>query len=134
MKVLWIVDSSVWIDYFNGKPTPQTDTLDNALGRQEVAIGDIILSEVLQGFRHARDFEYAQQALLRFPVFDMVGVDIALRSAANYRQLRKQGLTIRKTVDCLIATFVIQRGYLLLHDDHDFEPFERHLGLQCVKV
>lgn len=132
--MLWIVDSSVWIDYFNGKLTPQTDTLDNALGRQEVAIGDIILSEVLQGFRHARDFEYAQQALLRFPVFDMVGVDIALRSAANYHQLRKQGLTIRKTVDCLIATFVIQRGYLLLHDDHDFEPFARHLGLQCVKV
>lgn len=132
--MLWIVDSSVWIDYFNGKPTPQTDTLDKALGHQEVAIGDIIFSEVLQGFRHDRDFEYAKQALLHFPIFDMVGVDNALHSAANYRRLRKQGLTIRKTVDCLIATFVIQRGFLLLHDDHDFEPFERHLGLQCVKV
>jgi len=131
---MWIVDSSVWIDYFNGKVTPHTEALDKALGQQEVAIGDIILSEVLQGFRHERDFNRAQQALLRFPVFDMVGVEIALRSAANYRRLRKQGLTVRKTIDCLIATFVIQRGFLLLHDDHDFEPFERHLGLQCVKV
>ncbi|MEZ4870156.1 MAG: PIN domain nuclease [Caldilineaceae bacterium] len=131
---MWIVDSSVWIDYFNGKVTPQTDALDKALGHQELAIGDIILSEVLQGFRHDREFNRAQQALLRFPVFDMVGVDIALRSAANYRRLRKQGLTVRKTIDCLIATFVIQRGFLLLHDDRDFEPFERHLGLQSVKV
>lgn len=131
---MWIVDSSVWIDYFNGKVTPHTEVLDYALGRQDLAIGDIILSEVLQGFRHERDFNRARQAMLRFPAFDMVGVDIALRSAANYRHLRKQGLTVRKTIDCLIATFVIQRDFLLLHDDQDFEPFERHLGLQCVKV
>ena len=131
---MWIVDSSVWIDYFNGKVTPKTEALDRALGQQELAIGDIILSEVLQGFRHDHEFDRAQQAMLRFPVLEMVGVDIALRSAANYRRLRKQGLTVRKTIDCVIATFVIQRGFQLLHDDHDFEPFERYLSLQSVKV
>ncbi len=131
---MWIVDSSVWIDYFNGKVTPHTDTLDRALGQRELAVGDIILTEVLQGFRHDKDFVQAQHALLCLPVLEMGGVDMALRSAANYRYLRKQGLTVRKTIDCIIATFVIQHRFELLHDDRDFDSFARHLGLQCVKV
>jgi len=129
---MWIVDSSVWIDYFNGVITPQTDLLDAALGQREIGLGDIILAEVLQGFRDQRDFERARDALLRFPVFTIGGVDIALKSAANLRLLRRHGITVRKTVDCLIATFVIENGFSLLHSDRDFEAFEVHLGLDVV--
>lgn len=131
---MWIVDSSVWIDYFNGKITPHTDALDRALGQRELALGDIILTEVLQGFRRDEDFAQARHALLRLPVLEMGGTEMALNSVANYRYLRQQGLTVRKTIDCLIATFVIQHHFELLHDDRDFEPFERLLGLQSVKV
>ena len=130
---MWLVDSSVWIDFFNGKATPATNLLDSKVGRQELALGDIILCEVLQGFRSDKEFQQAQAALLHFPVFDMGGRDIAIKSALNYRQLRKQGVTIRKTIDCLIATFAIERGLLLLHDDRDFEPFAQHLNLQVVR-
>ena len=130
---MWIVDSSVWIDYFNGKVTPQTDLLDAALGQREVGLGDIILAEVLQGFRRQKDFEAARDALLRFPVFTMGGVEVALKSAENFRYLRSQGITVRKTVDCLIATFVIENDYSLLHSDRDFDPFEKHLGLRVVR-
>ena len=130
---MWIVDSSVWIDYFNGVITPQTELLDAALGRREIGLGDIILAEVLQGFRDQRDFERARDALLRFPVFSIGGVDIALKSAANFRLLRRRGITVRKTVDCLIATFVIESGFSLLHSDRDFDAFEVHLGLDVVR-
>jgi predicted nucleic acid-binding protein len=129
---MWIVDSSVWIDYFGGQVTPQTDLLHDALGRQEIALGDIILCEVLQGYRHQQDFDAARQALLQFPVYALGGIEIALRSAENYRALRQQGITVRKTIDCLIATFVIERGFALLHSDRDFDPFERHLGLRVA--
>lgn len=129
---MWIVDSSVWIDYFNGTATPQTDRLDGALGRQELGLGDIILCEVLQGFRRDSDFERARTALLAFPIFTLGGQELALKSAANYRALRRRGITVRKTVDCLIATFVIEHGHSLLHSDGDFEPFSAHLGLQVV--
>lgn len=130
---MWIVDSSVWIDYFNGVITPQTDLLDAALGQQEIGLGDIILAEVLQGFRSQRDFERARDALLRFPIFTIGGVDIALKSAVNFRLLRRHGVTVRKTVDCLIATFVIENGFSLLHSDRDFDAFEVHLGLDVVR-
>jgi predicted nucleic acid-binding protein len=126
---MWIVDSSVWIDYFNGTTTPQTNTLDGALGQQDIGLGDIILCEVLQGYRNQKDFEAARQALLQFPIFVIGGIDIAVKSAENFRTLRRQGITVRKTVDCLIATFVIESGFSLLHNDHDFDPFETHLGL-----
>jgi predicted nucleic acid-binding protein len=129
---MWIVDSSVWIDYFNGKPTPQTERLDLALGTRDIGSGDLVLCEVLQGFRQAKDFEAARQALLPFPVFEMGGVELALQSAMNYRALRQRGITIRKTIDCLIATFVIEHGFELLHSDQDFEPFQQHLGLTVV--
>ena len=130
---MWIVDSSVWIDYFNGVITPQTDLLDAALGQQEIGLGDIILAEVLQGFRSQRDFERARDALLRFPIFTIGGVDIALKSAVNFRLLRRHGVTVRKTVDRLIATFVIENGFSLLHSDRDFDAFEVHLGLDVVR-
>jgi hypothetical protein len=130
---MWIVDSSVWIDYFGGRVTPQTDLLHAALGQQALALGDIILCEVLQGYRHQRDFDAARQALLQFPVYSIGGTEIALKSAENYRALRHQGITVRKTIDCLIATFVIERGFTLLHSDRDFDPFETHLGLHIAR-
>jgi predicted nucleic acid-binding protein len=130
---MWIVDSSVWIDYFGGKVTLQTDLLHAALGRQALALGDIILCEVLQGYRHQPDFDAARQALLQFPVYSIGGTEIALKSAENYRALRHQGITVRKTIDCLIATFVIERGFTLLHSDRDFDSFETHLGLHVAR-
>ena len=125
-----LVDSSVWIDYFNGAVTPQTDHLDNLLGSELVVTGDLILAEVLQGFKQDRDYELARDMLLKLPVMAMVGREIAERSAENYRSLRKKGVTVRKTIDCLIATFCIQNSLTLLHSDRDFDSFEQHLGLK----
>ena len=128
-----LVDSSVWIDYFNGKLTPQTDYLHSSLGTQLIVIGDLILAEVLQGFREEKDFTAARNALLRFQVFEMVGQAMALRSAQNFRSLRKRGVTVRKTIDCLIATFCIEHNLELLHTDQDFDSFEQHLGLRVIR-
>jgi len=128
-----LIDSSVWIDYFNGARTRETDYMDGALGRREIIVGDLILAEVLQGFRGERDFSKARAALLKFTVLELVGVGIALKSADNFRRLRKRGVTIRKTMDALIATFCIEQDLELLHSDHDFDPFERHLGLRVVR-
>lgn len=130
---MWIVDSSVWIDYFNGTPTAQTEILDSALGQQSIGLGDIILCEVLQGYQAQRDFERAREALLRFPVYVIGGSELAVKSAENFRRLRRRGITVRKTIDCLIATFVIERGFSLLHSDHDFDPFGQHLGLEVIR-
>lgn len=129
---MWIVDSSVWIDYFSGKDTSQTDLLHAALGQRAIGLDDIILCEVLQGYRYERDYESARQALLRFPIYAIGGIEIALKSAENYRALRRRGVTVRKTVDCLIATFAIERGFSLLHNDRNFDAFEIHLGLDVV--
>ena len=104
-----------------------------ALGWQALALGDIILCEVLQGYRRQDHYDAARQALLQFPVYDMGGIQIALKSAENYRALRRRGITVRKTIDCLIATFVIERGFTLLHSDRDFDPFEMHLGLRVAR-
>jgi hypothetical protein len=125
-----LIDSSVWIDYFNGSITPETDHLHQILGRERIVTGDLILAEVLQGFRHQQDFERAQTALLKFQLMPMVGSQIALQSAANYRFLRAKGITVRKTIDCLIATFCIENNFGLLHCDRDFEPFEKYLSLK----
>jgi predicted nucleic acid-binding protein len=130
---MWIVDSSVWIDYFGGKVTPQSDLLHTALGSEEIAVGDVILCEVLQGYRRQEDFDAARHALLQFPIYPVGGTEIALKSAENYRTLRRQGITVRKIIDCLIATFVIEQGFILLHSDRDFEPFERYLGLRVAR-
>jgi predicted nucleic acid-binding protein len=130
---LILVDSSVWIDYFRGIKTPQTDALDFILGREPVATGDLILTEVLQGFQEDRDFNQARSLLTSLIVIDLVGPKIAIQAAINFRKLRVLGITIRKTIDTLIATSCIENGLELLHSDRDFDPFVKHLGLQVVK-
>ena len=127
-----LVDSTVWIDYFNGKVTPQTDYLDQALTSKLILVGDLILVEVLQGFRSDADFESARQALARFEQVSLVTPALALQAARHYRTLRKLGLTVRKTIDCLIATYCLENGHALLHSDADFDAFEQHLGLVVV--
>ena len=127
-----LVDSTVWIDYFNGVQSPETDLLDRVLSEELVLVGDIILAEVLQGFRSERDFERARKALSKFPQVSLLDSDLAVNSARNYRALRKKGITVRKTIDCFIATYCIATGTPLLHSDQDFESFEIHLGLQVV--
>lgn len=127
-----LVDSSVWIDHFRGRRTPETDWLNAALGHRPMVLGDLILAEVLQGFRTETEFRKARKALLRFPVIFMIGEAVALRSAHNYRTLRSRGITVRKTIDCLIATCCMVRGLELLHADRDFDPFEEHLHLKVV--
>ncbi|WP_438985581.1 type II toxin-antitoxin system VapC family toxin [Aequoribacter sp.] len=127
-----LVDSSVWIDYFTGIADTQTDKLDQVLGKEPVAVGDLILTEVLQGFRHDRDYQMAKNLFSDVEVFDMLGKDIAIKSADNFRVLRKRGITIRKTADVIIATFCIERGLPLLFSDKGFKPFVNHFGLTEV--
>jgi predicted nucleic acid-binding protein len=129
---LILVDSSVWIDYFNGAAIPQADKLDGLLGRGPLAIGDLILIEVLQGFDEDRDFVTARRLLTSLTIIPIGGPEIAIAAAQNFRYLRKRGVTVRKTIDTMIATRCIESGYDLLHSDHDFEPFVQHLGLRVV--
>jgi hypothetical protein len=125
-----LVDSSVWVDYFNGQATRETDFLDDLLGTEPVAIGDLILAEVLQGFRSDADYEAAKELLANLTAYDLLGAALAIKTADNYRALRRRGITVRKTVDAIIATFCIERRTPLLYSDRDFEPFVRHLGLK----
>ena len=127
-----LVDSSVWIDYFRGAATPQTERLDSLLGSEPLAIGDLILTEVLQGFASDRDFNQAKKLLTSLVMVDLGGQDIAIQAAKNYRKLRASGITARKTIDTVIATRCIAGGYTLLHSDRDFDPFVTHLGLRSV--
>ena len=125
-----LVDSSVWIDYFNGLSTWQTDLLDNYLSHIPILIGDLILTEVLQGFKSDKDYETAKELLGALQFRQIGGYDVAIQSAHNYRTLRRAGVTIRKTIDVIIGTFCIMRGVSLLHDDRDFDPMVLHLNLQ----
>jgi predicted nucleic acid-binding protein len=127
-----LVDSSVWIDYFNGAITPQTERLDSLLGREPLAICDLILAEVLQGFADEGDFDDARKLLTCLTVIDLGGQEIAIQAARNFRVLRGLGVTVRKTIDSVIATRCIESGYNLLHADRDFDPFVKHLGLGVV--
>ncbi|WP_022947257.1 type II toxin-antitoxin system VapC family toxin [Methylohalobius crimeensis] len=127
-----LVDSSVWIDYFNGLDTPHTDKLDSLLGIEPVGVGDLILTEVLQGFRSDRDYRTAKQLFASLELFEMLGREIAIKSAENFRSLRKRGITVRKTVDTIIATFCIEARHALLFSDKDFLPFVEYLGLRAV--
>ena len=127
-----VVDSSVWIDYFNGVENRETALLDDFLGAEPIVIGDLILAEVLQGFRSEQDVRKARAALDTLVLEPMVGRDIALKSAGNYRALRAKGVTVRKTIDMLIGTFCMENGHRLLHRDRDFHPIEKHLGLETV--
>lgn len=124
-----VVDSSVWIDYFCGNERPQTDRLDELLGVKPVAVGDLILAEVLQGFKSDSDFKIAKQLFEDVTIFEMLGEERAVKSAENFRYLRTKGITIRKTADVIIATFCIEQRLPLLFADKDFRPFVDHLGL-----
>jgi predicted nucleic acid-binding protein len=128
-----LVDSSVWIDYFNGKVTPRTNWLDFALTNKPIIMGDLILTEVLQGFKSEGDFKIAKKLLLNFPVAEMVGQEVAIQSAQNYRYLRARGLTIRKTIDIIIGTFCIYHGIYLLHEDRDFDPLSNYFDLKTLE-
>jgi predicted nucleic acid-binding protein len=127
-----VVDTTVWIDYLRGVENPETDWLDAQLDRQRLALTDIILCEVLQGVRDDDTAGNVETLLLKFEVFESGGVTLARESARNYRALRKRGQTVRKTIDCLIATFCLREGHSLLHRDRDFDPFEEFLGLSVV--
>lgn len=126
------VDTSVWIDYFNGKASHEVDMLDDALGTEAVAIGDLIALEILQGFKQDKDYKAAKEMLSSLTIYDLLGEQAAYASAENYRLLRKKGLTIRKTADIIIATFCIDHEIPLLFSDKDFLPFVEHLGLRSV--
>ena len=129
-----LVDSSVWIDYFREADTPQVALLDALLGRSPLAVGDLIAAEVLQGVRDEQEFKLVKQTFDNFNHVDLVGYDLAIKASMNYRALRVLGITIRKTIDTLIATRCIEDGLTLLHSDRDFLPFAQHLGLKEAYV
>jgi predicted nucleic acid-binding protein len=131
-----LVDSSVWIDFFRGKVTTQAAYLDQALrlAQTEIAIADLILLEILQGFRSHEEASIALSSFNEMDCVELGGKFLAVRAARNFRQLRQKGVTIRSTIDCMIATFCIEEGIPLLHNDRDFDPFEQHLGLQVIRA
>ena len=127
-----LVDSSVWIDYFRGTATPQAEMLDALLGHEPLIVGDLILAEVLQGFGSERDFNQARKLLTSLDVVSLVNPEIAIQAAKNFRTLRAMGITVRKTIDTLIATRCIQSGFTMLYSDRDFDPFVQHLELRSA--
>jgi predicted nucleic acid-binding protein len=127
-----LVDSSVWIDYFRSADTPQVVLLDSLFGRSPLVVGDLIAAEVLQGVRDEREFKWVKKTLDAFEHIDVAGYDLAVKASENYRSLRAMGITIRKTMDTLIATRCIENGLTLLHADRDFLPFSQHLGLKVA--
>jgi predicted nucleic acid-binding protein len=127
-----LVDSSVWIDYFRSADTPQVEILDSLFGRSPLAVGDLIAAEVLQGVRDEREFNLVKKTFEAFDHIDLVGYGLAVKASENYRTLRAMGITIRKTIDTLIATRCIEGGLTLLHADKDFLPFAQHLGLKVA--
>ena len=127
-----MVDSSVWIDFFNGIETNEVNKLDEMLGLEEIATGDLIITEVLQGFREDKDYKVAKDVLTSLTVFELLGENLAIKSANNFRKLRKKGITVRKTADVIIATFCIENKIPLLFSDKDFIPFVNNLKLRSV--
>jgi predicted nucleic acid-binding protein len=127
-----LVDSSVWINYFNGKNTWQTETLDQMLLQIPLLIGDLILTEVLQGFKKESEYNKAKEVLSILSCKRLGGYEIAIKSAENYRKLRKKGVTVRKTIDVIIGTFCINENIALLQDDKDFEQMVKYLGLKSI--
>ncbi len=127
-----LVDSSVWIDYLRGVETKQTDRLHSLLGVEPVAVGDLILTEVLQGTTTERDFKEVMRLMAGLDMVQLGGVEVATQAARNFCALREKGIAVRKTIDCIIATRCIMDGVTLLHSDRDFDPFVAHLGLQSV--
>jgi predicted nucleic acid-binding protein len=129
---LIVVDTSVWVDFFNGKSTPQTLKLQELLGEEPVLVGDLILCELLQGARSDAHAKILEKELGKFAIVGMLDADIAVAAARHYRAVREQGITIRKTIDLIIGTFCIVRRHRLLHADRDFEPMQKYLGLEVV--
>jgi hypothetical protein len=127
-----MVDTSVWIDYFNGQKTWQTDLLEILLSDVPIIMGDLILTEILQGFRSDNDYKTTKSFLSELPFHRMGGYQVAVQSAQNYRTLRKKGVTVRKTIDVIIGTYCILENLPLLHDDRDFEPMVSHLSLKII--
>jgi predicted nucleic acid-binding protein len=127
-----VVDTSVWIDYFNNTSTPQVERLESALGVEVAAIGDLIVLEILQGFKSDRDYRSARGMIDTLTVFELLGQQTVYRCADNYRALRKKGITVRKSADAIIATFCIDNDLPLLFSDRDFLPFVEHLGLRAA--
>src|SRR5688572_22981986 len=127
-----VVDTTVWIDYWEGANSPETDWLDTELDRQRLGVTDVIVCELLQGVRDEVQAAAVERELAKLEVFNTGGVELAKAAAHNYRALRGRGYTVRKTIDCLIATFCLREGHSLLHRDRDFEPFERFLNLSVV--
>lgn len=124
-----LADTSIWIDFFNGKITTETDFLDSALADANVIIGDLIMLEILQGIRHDKDYNKTKKALGTLEQFELFGNSMVFECSNNFRKLRKKGLTIRKTADLIIASFCIKNKIPLLFSDRDFVPFTEHLGL-----
>jgi predicted nucleic acid-binding protein len=127
-----LVDSSVWIDHFNQVPDPAVDRLRGIITQGPLLVADLILCEVLQGFRSEAQAQLVERALSQYQLVTLSSPELATKAAANYRLLRRRGITIRKTIDVIIGTFCIERGHALLHSDRDFEPMERFLGLETV--
>lgn len=128
-----IVDTTVWIDYLNGVTTPETEWLDSQLTRQPLGLLDLMICEILQGFATDEEAGRVLRDLKRFQLFETGGLELATSAARNYRLLRAKGRTVRKTIDCIIATYCIREGHSLLHRDRDFDPFEQLLGLSVVQ-
>lgn len=127
-----IIDTTVWIDYLRGAPNKETDFLDREVGRQRFGLTNLILCETLQGIADEKSFTRVLRGLRRFEILEMGGVELAIEAARNYRRLRQHGITVRRTIDCLIGTFCLLQGHSLLHRDRDFDHFEKFLGLIVV--
>jgi len=127
-----LVDSTVWIDFFNGVDSWQVDLFDNLLDRELIAVGDLIVTEVLQGFRAEKDYRIARELMMKRITVELRGFGIAIAAARNFRLLRSRGITVRKTIDTIIATACIENGWRLLHDDRDFDAFAEYLGLKVI--
>ncbi len=128
-----LVDASVWIDFFRNIHTAEAEWLDENLEDPDIGLTDLSLCEVLQGERTDGSFEEVRRALLELSVLSTGGSELAAESATHYRFLRSRGITVRSTIDCLIATFCIREGHFLLHNDRDFDAFEKHLGLKVIR-
>ncbi|WP_158858712.1 type II toxin-antitoxin system VapC family toxin [Lunatibacter salilacus] len=127
-----LVDSSVWIDFFNGVDSPPAEKLNQLLGNEMIVTGDLIIVEVLQGFQSDSDFHQARKVLEELPLFNLCNKDLSIIAAENYRALRKKGITVRKNIDVIIGTFCVENRIHLLHHDRDFDPMEAYLGLQVI--
>ncbi len=127
-----LVDSSVWITHLRGRDNIANTKLRAAMTRESILVGDLILLEILQGARDESHAARIERDLRRFSIVSLLDDALAGRAAHNYRRLRNLGITVRKTADIIIGTYCIEHGHTLLHDDHDFVPMEKHLGLKTA--